>query len=119
MGRIKASADVIKQVLTNLIKNSVEAMTGPGKIKIKTNYDILIGAKRYLEIVISDNGPGISPDAARCLFEQPMSTKGTGRGYGLIIVKNLLKEMGGLIHMKTRVGNGTSFQILIPLRKPS
>ena len=92
-------------------------MTEAGKIRITTQRDIKIGKKLYMEIVVADNGPGMSPDVAEHLFDQPVSTQGIVQGYGLVIVRNLLKEMGGLSHVKTRELKGTSFQILLPIPK--
>lgn len=117
MARIKTNADAIKQILTNLFKNSIEAMAESGKITIRSKWDVAGGAKKYVEILVADDGPGIPSEILSHLFEQPVSTKSTGHGFGLVIVKNLLRQMGGLIRVKAHPPKGVIFQILIPVEK--
>lgn len=105
----------LKQVLTNIIKNAAEAMDESGRITVETQAQVNHNGKNYVEIIISDNGPGIPTDIQSRLFTPVESTKGQGHsGLGLTIVKNLLDEMGGSISCRSSARNGTRFEILIP-----
>ena len=114
VGNIAVYSDALKQVLVNLLKNSTESIIDSGKIKITTKANVMVQAKQYTEIVVADTGRGIPQDVMAKLFSPKISAKGKRRGIGLFIVKNLVTEMGGLIHCKTQVGKGTSFQVLLP-----
>lgn len=69
-----------------------------------------------LAITVADNGPGIPPDVLPRIFDPYFTTKdvGHGTGLGLAIVVRLVKEARGAIHLKTKVGQGTSFTIYLP-----
>jgi nitrogen-specific signal transduction histidine kinase len=111
---IAVKRDALKQVLLNLIKNSVEALGESGKITIATRSNVKVNGKNYLAIVISDNGPGLPKEIRENLFQPVKSTKGEKRGVGLVIVKNLINEMHGGISCKSQEGLGATFQILLP-----
>jgi signal transduction histidine kinase len=114
--------DSLKQVIVNLLKNALEAIGNmpQGQISIASHGSINFGGDQYIEILITDNGPGIPLSIRDKLFLKNHSSKGSGHsGLGLSIVKQLLSEMGGLISCRSQVEGegsaGTSFQILIPL----
>lgn len=114
MERNLANRNSIRQVLTNLIKNAVEALPEGGDIKISTTGVINVDGKDFTEITISDNGPGIPAHILKDLFSPVSSTKGSGHsGLGLSITKNLIKDAQGTISCRSNKG-GTSFQILLP-----
>ena len=111
---IKVNKNYLKQVLTNLIKNSVEAMVDNKKISIATR-NINVNGKSFVEIEISDNGPGIPENVFKNIYKPVTSTKGKQHsGIGLSIVKNLLDEMGSTITCKT-AESGTTFSIHFPI----
>lgn len=113
--------DALHQVLLNLLKNAVEALEGvPGAIiSLGTQGAVNVGGKHYVEIMVSDNGPGMSQEERLQLFNTSRTSKGEGRGLGLGIVADLVGQMSGMITcregMATGGGKGTSFQILLPL----
>ena len=110
---VKVNKNYLKQVLTNLIKNSVEAMVDNKKISIATR-NINVNGKDFVEIEISDNGPGIPENIFKNIYKPVTSTKGKRHsGIGLSIVKNLLDEMGSTITCKT-AETGTTFSIHFP-----
>ncbi len=112
---INQSRDAIKQILVNLLRNSVEALDETGCIVIGTAGRIHVGGSRYVEISLSDDGPGIPEQVEARLFQEVDTGKGIDhQGLGLSIVKQLLDEMNGLITCRSRLGTGTDFQILIP-----
>ena len=103
------------RVLENLIKNSHEAMASPEqqekKIKVVLRLLPLGGSDpHHLEIRYTDTGPGAPKD----LLSHPVSTKGPGRGVGLGVVRDIVKENGGTISIVSTGPKGTCFLILIP-----
>jgi signal transduction histidine kinase/HD-like signal output (HDOD) protein len=113
---IEGDADVLKQILVNLIKNAVEAMPGGGKIELINRGHVNRDRTLYLELVVSDNGPGLSAEVLANLFSAVRSTKeGAHRGLGLSIVHGLVKKINGLISCRSGRA-GTTFEILLPAR---
>jgi signal transduction histidine kinase len=91
--RVRADPRLISRVLANLLGNSVEALAGkPGKIR-------LAAAERdgRVEIRVSDEGPGVPPEALPKLFEPYFSQKSGGTGLGLAIARRIVEEHGGTI----------------------
>lgn len=118
MRRNQAKRSSIRQVLTNLLKNAVEAMPDGGKITISTSDLVNVDGRDFTEIIVSDDGPGIPAHILKDIFHPVSSTKGTGHsGLGLSITKNLIKDAHGTISCRSNQ-HGTSFQILLPSIKP-
>jgi HD-like signal output (HDOD) protein len=113
--RIEGDADILKQILVNLVKNAVEALaeTG-GRIEIAGRGHVNRERTLYLELVVADTGPGLSREVLANLFSAVKSTKdGAHRGLGLSIVHSLVKKLHG--HIACRSGStGTAFEILLP-----
>ncbi|MCP2011121.1 signal transduction histidine kinase/HD-like signal output (HDOD) protein [Duganella sp. HSC-15S17] len=113
---IDGDADLLKQILVNLIKNAVEALADGGKIEISNRGHVNRERKLYLELVVSDTGPGLSAEVLANLFSAVRSTKeGAHHGLGLSIVHSLVKKMQGLITCRSGK-TGTTFEILLPAR---
>jgi len=96
LGMIDADGIRLRQVLHNLLRNSLEALEGQtdGRITIVSHY--LPGEHGgRAEILVSDNGPGFAEDERERLFEPYMTTKTKGTGLGLAIVRKLIEEHGG------------------------
>jgi signal transduction histidine kinase len=99
----------------NILHNAVQAAGGSGKIRIETFVrDDLVAVK------ISDNGPGIPDDILPKIFEPFFTTKeqSQGTGLGLNIVYKIIEKHKGQIHVESKLGEGTAFEILLPI-KPS
>jgi nitrogen fixation/metabolism regulation signal transduction histidine kinase len=120
-----ADADQITQVFTNIVKNAIQAMQGrPNsdiiiilKNQITKTQDILdllhaSSTNDWIEISISDNGPGIEPEARKKIFVPNFTTKNTGAGLGLPISKNIIEGSGGKITFHTSDA-GTTFYIYL------
>ncbi len=117
--RHDSSRNNLRQVITNLIKNAVEALQSGGKISIATTAKVNVSGQDYIEILVQDDGPGIPDDILSNLFSPVNSTKGSGHsGLGLSITKNLVKEAKGTISCRSNK-NGTTFQILLPIKTSS
>jgi signal transduction histidine kinase len=111
---VEGTADTIKQILVNLIKNAVEAMPKGGRIEIINAGRFKRGDKTYFLLCIKDNGPGIPSELRSRIFLPLQSTKaGANRGIGLSIVHGLVKKLGGEIEFTSAVG-ATEFKIYLP-----
>ncbi len=116
----KIAVDIgrLRQVLHNLIKNSLEACeltdSNDSKIILRTQ-SISELDNRYVEIKINDNGPGIAEDVFKNLFDPYVSTKIKGTGLGLAIVKKIVEEHSGVIWAENLAAGGTSVVIRLPV----
>lgn len=99
-------------VIGNLIENSLDEVKndGTGRIDIKITEE-----KQFLTIRVTDNGKGISPELHEKIFEQGFSTKEGQRGCGLSIVKNIIEEYRGAIHLTSE--EGVQWDITIPMER--
>ena len=114
---IEGSADALKQILVNLVKNAIEAMPSGGEIRIENSGHVNRDGLLYVEILVRDNGPGIAPEIMAKLFSPVRSTKGgMHQGLGLSIVHGLIKKSQGLITCRSGL-KGTAFEILLPVKK--
>ena len=114
---VEGNADTLKQILVNLVKNAIEAMPAGGEIQIANSGHVNRDGILYTELCVRDNGPGIPPEILANLFSPVRSTKGNGhRGLGLSIVHSLVKKSQGLVTCRSG-SKGTSFEILLPVRK--
>jgi PAS domain S-box-containing protein len=102
----------IKQVLVNLLKNAMQAMSKGGVLTVQTG-----SAADGVWISIADTGCGIPPDQLNRIFEPFFTTKKSGSGLGLMIVQRIVREHGGLIKLESHVGQGTTFRIWLPLHE--
>jgi nitrogen fixation/metabolism regulation signal transduction histidine kinase len=114
---ISADRMRIRQILNNLVTNSLEALEGrPGAcIEIETR--LAEDAKRpaTVAIVVSDNGPGFQRDLIGTVFDPYVTSKPKGTGLGLAIVKKIVEEHGGRIEADNQRSGGARVQILLPL----
>ncbi|WP_310531603.1 ATP-binding protein [Novosphingobium sp.] len=125
---VLASRDGLLQVLINLLSNAVEAcqnVRGP-KVIVRTRFSSGIqlsaatpGAKPVrlpIELRVSDNGPGIDPAMVDHIFEPFVTTKKTGQGLGLALVRKLVRDMNGrIVHERDDAGGWTHFRLHLPL----
>jgi signal transduction histidine kinase len=106
--------DAINQVFMNLLENASTAIEGEGKIVVTTRR--LDGDR--VQLMFSDTGKGIKPEYLKRVLEPGFTTKprGVGTGLGLAIVKSTIDDHGGKIEIDSRIGEGTTFRIELPLR---
>lgn len=99
-------------VIGNLIENSLDEVKndGTGRVYIK-----IAEEKQFLTIRVKDNGKGIPPKLREKIFEQGFSTKEGQRGCGLFIVKKIIEEYGGAIHLTSE--DGVQWDITIPMER--
>jgi two-component system, sporulation sensor kinase E len=105
-------AGQMKQVLVNLVKNAMQAMTRGGVLTLQTG-----SAGDWVWVDVSDTGGGIAEDKINHIFEPFYTTKKKGTGLGLMIVQRIVRQHGGHIELESRVGQGTKFRIRLPLHE--
>jgi two-component system, sporulation sensor kinase E len=108
-------ATQMQQVLVNLVKNAMHAMTRGGTLTLHTGES---GDGIWLSV--SDTGGGIPHEQINRIFEPFYTTKKKGSGLGLMIVQRIVRAHGGKIELESNVGRGTTFRVWLPLheRKP-
>ncbi|HAM50711.1 MAG TPA: hypothetical protein DCP92_08485 [Nitrospiraceae bacterium] len=113
------------QVFHNLVINADQAMPEGGIITVNANNAVLgvggpLQAGKYIMIVIEDQGTGISEEHIQKIFDPYFTTKEKGRGLGLAVVYSIIKNHGGHITVRSKVGVGTTFTLYLPAtEKPS
>jgi nitrogen fixation/metabolism regulation signal transduction histidine kinase len=113
---VYADKEQLSRVFINLIKNAIQSIPDErnGKVGIT-----LIQNRNTVRISITDNGKGIPEDIENKLFTPSFTTKSSGMGLGLSIVKNIIESFGGNITFKTKVNHGTTFIIELPVYRQS
>lgn len=129
-GAIRASVDVraVKQALLNLIINATQAMAGtpntgaPKELLLRTRVDkgagrasTQAGGAGRAELHVIDTGPGIDTQTLTQIFKPYFTTKGGGSGLGLPTSRRLIEEHGGQITVRSEVGKGSDFAVILPL----
>jgi PAS domain S-box-containing protein len=108
---IQADSGQIKQVIMNILTNSVQSVAKNGEIMVRT-----VAKEDFVEIIISDNGCGIPEENLNKIFDPFFTTKeqGRGTGLGLSISHGIIKRHNGSIEVKSETGKGTTFTIKLP-----
>jgi signal transduction histidine kinase len=103
---VHGNADLITQMLVNIIKNSQEAMPDGGNVHIAVSHKY-----RMVEIEIRDTGIGIAKDLQDKVFSPFYSSKGKGAGLGLSMTRKYIEDMGGQLKLESAPGQGTTLTI--------
>jgi PAS domain S-box-containing protein len=108
---VSGNASELREVVTNMIFNAIEAMPEGGKVEIRTYKE-----GRHVLIQISDSGIGISEETKKRIFEPFFTTKPfTNTGLGLSMSYGIIKRFGGKIEIESKLGQGTTFTIILPI----
>ena len=112
---LRADAGRLRQLLHNLLKNSLEAMGGESKqcIDVSTR-EIDENGRAWVELSIADNGPGLPEGFDERWFEPYTTSKVRGTGLGLAVAKKIAEEHGGSIRAENRAGGGAVFIVRLP-----
>jgi two-component system, sporulation sensor kinase E len=102
----------IQQVLVNLVKNAMQAMTKDGTLTLQTGE-----GSDGVWVSVGDTGGGIPQEQINRIFEPFYTTKKKGTGLGLMIVQRIVRAHGGRIELESQVGRGTTFRIWLPLHE--
>jgi signal transduction histidine kinase len=108
--QLPVDRDQLKQAFYNLVRNSSQAMKGGGYLNIESDMDDF-----HLKISFTDTGGGISAEDMSKIFNPFFTTKSTGTGLGLLIVRRIVREHGGEIEIESNEGRGTTVRLLLPL----
>ena len=111
---IEADDVRLRQLVHNLIKNSLETLHGEGAIELHSARVEKSGG-RWVEFSVSDSGAGIAPEVAENLFEPYVTTKSSGSGLGLAIVQKIVDEHGGRVRVGRGEGGGARFTVRLPV----
>ncbi len=106
---LQLDRDQMKQVFYNAIKNSFEAMKRRGILRIRTDRD-----ETHVKISFTDTGGGISAENLSRVFEPYFTTKTSGSGLGLLIVRRIVREHGGELAIESSEGKGLILTIRLP-----
>jgi len=107
---VKIDVSQINLAISNLLINSVQAVSERGEIHLLTR-----ASKKNVFIIIKDNGTGISKDHLHKIFDFMFSTKPTGSGLGLSIAKKIISDHHGDITVRSELNRGSTFRIRLPL----
>ncbi|OLN26708.1 ATP-binding protein [Desulfosporosinus metallidurans] len=107
---VEVDSDQMKQVILNILLNAIDAQGEGGVIQLE-------GAQQdgFVGFAVSDEGPGISPDAMPYIYDPFFTTKEKGTGLGLSVVHRILDQHGGKISAANRRERGVRVEILLPL----
>ncbi len=128
---VEISSGDFEDALLNVIINARDAMSGSGQLKIETknvyldnnccdiNTEVIPGD--YVQLIISDNGEGMSNDQQQKIFEPFYTTKeqGKGTGLGLAMVFGFMQRSKGHVYVDSKIGLGTNFNLYLPRTKAS
>ena len=118
---IQGNTGQLQQVLTNLILNAMHASPPDTEIQVISRYSPALGEfGGTVEILIIDQGTGISPENVKKIFEPFFTTKqvGKGTGLGLSVSYGIIKDHGGEIKVESTPGEGSTFIVILPVQKP-
>lgn len=110
-GIVQADESRLQQAFLNLLLNGMEAMGQGGELTAATE-----SADGKLRISIRDTGAGIAPENFRQIFETFFTTKKHGTGLGLAITRRVIDEHHGIIDVQSKLGQGSTFTIILPVR---
>jgi len=102
------------RIITNLVKNAIQAFPGN-----QENKAVCVNIKRVLDnviITVADNGIGIAAADFNRIFEPKFTTKSSGMGLGLGIIKNIIENYKGTISLESQKGIGTTFTVSLPIQ---
>jgi signal transduction histidine kinase len=111
--RVKGDRVALNRAFSNLISNAIQAMPSGGRLDIS-----LRAGHEWAEIRIQDSGLGIPTERLASLFDDFVTTKRRGLGLGLAIVRKIVQQHFGTIEVASRVNEGTTFLIRLPVLRP-
>jgi len=111
--KMEGDHEKMKQVLVNLLLNSIQAMPGGGRLRIGAR-EVFENHREEILLWVEDSGKGIQREHLEKVFDPFFTTKERGTGLGLSIVYNIIKEHQGRIDIQSLIGKGTTITIVLP-----
>ncbi len=108
---IDSDGDRVLQVVGNLLSNAFKATPDGGRISLE-----LAQQNGTVHVVVEDSGPGIAPESRERIFRPFISNVGGGTGLGLPIARELSGALGGRLDLRSEVGRGSRFELVLPAR---
>ena len=105
----------IQQVVLNFVRNSLEALDASARVAPSITIRTQLRDGNEVELSVSDNGPGLAPEAKSRLFDPFFSTKDNGTGLGLAISSTIARAHGGSVGYRAGVPAGACFYIRLPV----
>lgn len=112
--RFWGDPSLLRQALSNLVSNGEQAMRGGGRLTIAARP----AGEDGVDLVVADEGVGISPEVQARVFDLYFTTKSEGTGIGLAVVKQVAQLHGGRVILRSEPGEGTAITIQLPIRSP-
>src|SRR5690606_401043 len=114
--RVQVDAEQLRQVIMNLVRNAIQAMNGGGRVVVRTRARSFARVRTepvqsWVELSVTDSGPGISQKVLNNLFVPFFTTKNHGTGLGLAISQRIVRNAGGSIEVQSHEGKGTTFTV--------
>lgn len=112
VGLFEVDPDLFRAMIVNLVRNALQACSKGDEVLVST-------LRQGTEVLIrvTDTGPGMNPETQKNAFQPYFSTKKGGTGLGLPIVRRVVEEHGGSIHLSSELGKGTQFTLLFPTQR--
>jgi len=107
----EADSDYLRQAITNLVKNALEACSSGQQVTMSAQQDA-----EMIKIIIEDNGAGIKADQLSHIFDLYYSTKDMGTGVGLALTHKIIADHHGMIQVTSEWGKGSKFEIELPVK---
>ena len=106
---------MIEQVILNLTRNAIQALTDLPLERRQVEFKIALSGTQNVQCSVIDHGPGVAPDIAPELFGMYVTTKAEGMGIGLNICRTVIERFGGSLWHEPTPGGGASFIFTMPL----
>ncbi len=110
----RVDADLMRQAVINLVTNALQAVAKGGRVTVKLGQEMAFG-RHLLRVDVIDDGPGIPAEMAERIFEPFFSTKASGSGLGLSIVRRIVEAHQGELTVKSESKKGSTFTMRFPL----
>jgi signal transduction histidine kinase len=120
---VKGDKPLLQMAFLNLFRNSLDFLSSGGEIAVSLSNQekVRLGPKskpqQCVRLEISDNGPGIEKEQQSRIFEPFFTTRIKGTGLGLPLVHRVIEEHGGNIALHSKIGEGTTFTINLPIKR--
>jgi PAS domain S-box-containing protein len=111
---VPVDARQLRQALLNLVLNAIQATPRGGQVLLAAGLEALDGVER-MRVEVADTGPGIPPEVAERVFQPFFTTKASGTGLGLAVVKRIVEAHRGEVFLESAAGKGARFVIRLPL----